>query len=114
MDYLLGIDAVHAVVGFGQAAIVAEAVFTAKAATGSADGPRQAVAARQPQPDRTGADGFGIVADHRQCGRADTSRHMQWPRIHAHDSARFPAGARQLNQVGAAAQIDQGAGVVVQ
>ena len=37
---------------------------------------------------------------------------MHRPRIHAHYSARPTAGTRQLNQVGAAAQIDQGAWVV--
>ena len=113
MDHLLGIYALHAVMRFGNAAIVAEAVFAAEAAARAADGARQVGAAWQPEPDRTGADSFIVVANDCKRRRADASRHMHRPRIHAHHSAGPAAGTRQLNQVGAAAQIDQSAWVVL-
>ena len=72
--------------GVGKAAIVAEAVLAAKVAARTADSARQVGAARQPEPDRTSADCFGVVAHDRQRGCADASRHMHRPRIHAHHS----------------------------
>ena len=110
LDYLLGIHAVHALMGFGNATIIAEAVLAAKAAARAADSASQAGAARQPQPDGARADRFSVVANDRQCGRADAGGHMHRARVHAHHSSGPTAGTRQLNQVGAPAQIDKGAG----